>query len=141
MRKTMTASIALTCALAAGQVFAHHAPAALGTMHITQPVRAGDTVLQPGTYEVRDTGDHAKPLPGQSEDAQAVVEFLRDGMVVAREVAEVMPSAAVAVGTSGAASGGSATRARVERLKADPFLRVSMHRNGERYLIHLPFAR
>ena len=89
-----------------------------------------------GTYEIRLTGEHLKPLPGQSEDAGQVVEFVKDGMVVARDAAEVLPGAAKPVGTIG----GSAPRARVERLKGDEFLRISVNRDAERYLIHLPLA-
>ena len=98
---------------------------------------AGGQVIQPGMYEVRLTGEHVQPLPGQSEDAEQRVEFVSGGRVVARDVAEVMPGAATVVGTSG----GTATGARVERLKGDEFLRVSMNREGERYLIYLPLAK
>ena len=94
-------------------------------------------MLQPGTYEIRDTGEHATPLPGQSADAQAYVEFVANGKVVARDIAELMQGQPAPVGTSG----GSSTRLRVERLKGDEFVRVSTTRGGERYLIHLPVAR
>jgi hypothetical protein len=98
---------------------------------------AGGQVLQPGIYEVRLTGEHVQPLPGQSKDAEQQVEFVSGGRVIARDVAEVMAGAASVVGTSG----GTPTGARVERLKADDFLRVSMTREGERYLIYLPLAK
>jgi len=48
----------------------------------------------------------------------------------------VMPGPAGAAGTSGGAS----SQARVERLKADDFVRVSMNRDGERFLVFLPIA-
>jgi hypothetical protein len=124
---------ALACVLTAGSAFAHHAAATLGTVTITQPVMAGGRMLQPGTYELRDTGEHPAPLPGQSPDAQAYVEFMSNGAVAAREIAEVMPGARDTVGTSG----GAGARARVERLRGDEFLRVSVTHTGERYLIHL----
>ena len=38
--KTVTFSLALACALAASTAFAHHPPASLGTVRITQPVQA-----------------------------------------------------------------------------------------------------
>jgi hypothetical protein len=136
MTRMITAAFALV-ALSAASVQAHHAAAMLGTVRITQPVKAGGTVLQPGTYEIRDTGEHAKPLPGQSEEAQAYVEFVANGMVVARDIAELMQGEAAPVGTSG----GVSTRLRVERLRGDEFVRVSTSRGGERYLIHLPVAR
>jgi hypothetical protein len=97
---------------------------------------AGGKTLQPGTYEIRDTGQHGTPLPGQSADAQAVIEFVAEGAVVATDIAEVMPGVPGAVGTSGAAT----TRLRLERLRGDEFMRVSAYRGGERYLIHLPIA-
>ena len=140
MKRMITAGLALAVMLAAGPVLAHHAPSSLGTVRITQPVKAGGTMLQPGTYEIRDTGEHAKPLPGQSAEAQTHVEFVANGMVVARDLAEVTATEAVPVGTSGATSGG-ATRSRFEMLKGGDFARVSMSRGGERYLIHLPVAK
>src|SRR5688572_10065295 len=134
MTKT-TLGVALVCMLAAGQSFAHHGPAALGTVRITQPVLAGGTTLQPGTYEIRDTGKHGTPLPGQSEEAQAEIEFVANGMVVARDLAEVMPGRAVPVGTSG-----SSSHLVVQMLKGGDFMRISKDQGSERYLIHLRVA-
>jgi hypothetical protein len=132
----ITAGVALAVMLVAGPVLAHHAPSSLGTVRITQPVKAGGTMLQPGTYEIRDTGEHVTPLPGQSGDAQTHVEFVANGMVVARDIAELMPVADAPVGTSG---GGA--RGRFDMLKGGDFARVSMSHGGERYLIHLPVAK
>ena len=81
---------------------------------------AGGTTLQPGTYEIRLTGEHLTPLPGQSEDAEHVVEFVEDGMVVARDVAEVTAGRRQ---RRSAPAEERAPRARVERLKGDEFLR------------------
>jgi hypothetical protein len=131
----ITAALALV-ALIAVPIQAHHSASSLGTVRITQSVMAGGTMLQPGTYEVRLTGEHVTPLPGQSEDALQRIEFIANGKVAARDAAEVMPAEAVAVGTSG----GSTTRGRFEMLKGNDFARVSMSRGGERFLIHLPVA-
>ena len=60
------------------------------------------------------------------------MEFVKDGMVVAHEIAEVLP-AAESVGTSGTAS-----RVRVERLKEGDFVRVSFVDGADRLLIYLP---
>jgi hypothetical protein len=136
MAKTLAIALALACMLAVTPAVAHHGPSVLGTMQIMQPLRAGGEILQPGTYEVRLTGEHVTPLPGQSENAEQVVEFVANGKVMARDVAEVREGEARPIGTSGNAS----TRARTERLKADPFVRVSMAREGNRYLIYLPLA-
>lgn len=119
----------------AASVQAHHEPSVLGRVTMTQPAMAGGTTLQPGTYEVRLTGEHLMPLPGQSENAAQVVEFAVGGRVVARDAAEVIESDARPVGTSGRAGG-----LRVERLRGDEFLRISTTRDGERYLIHLAAA-
>lgn len=134
MARAITA--ALGCLLAVAPALAHHGPSVLGTVRVTQAAVAGGQFLEPGTYEMRLTGEHVDPLPGQSADAEQVVEFVKDGRVVARDVAQVMPGPAGAVGTSGGAS----SQARVERLKADDFVRVSVNREGERFLVFLPIA-
>jgi len=128
--------IALTLAglLAATAAFAHHAPGSLGTVRIAEPLMAGDTMLQPGTYELRDTGEHLSPLPGQSPDAATWVEFVAGGKVIAREGAEMMEAPNQTVGTSGRAS---ASRPRIEHLKDNEFVRISTYRDGSRYLIYL----
>jgi hypothetical protein len=137
MTRMITVALALMVLLA-GSLQAHHAASVLGTARITQPVMAGETMLQPGTYEIRLTGEHMAPLPGQSEDAVQQIEFIANGTVAARYAAEVMTAGDVPVGTSGLSD--TPARARVEMLKGDDFLRVSMTRGGERYLIHLPVA-
>jgi hypothetical protein len=132
MTKTIVAFV-LAGVLAGGSAFAHHASASLGTVTISQPVMAGGTMLQPGTYELRDTGEHGKPMPGQSAEAQAWIEFLSNGTVVARDMAEVMTGTPEAVGTTGTAG-----RVRAQMLRGGDFMRLSVNRGGERYLIHLP---
>ena len=128
--------VALAVALLAGTAAAHHPPLSLGTVNIAQPVMVGGSVLQPGSYEIRDNGEHGTPLPGQSPDAQAQIEFVANGMVVARDLAEVIPATERPVGTSGAA----APRPLVQVLKGGEFMRVSVTHEGSRYLIHLPRA-
>jgi len=54
---------------AASATSAHHAAGSLGRVHIPEPVMVGGQLVQPGTYDLRLTGEHLKPLPGQSEDA------------------------------------------------------------------------
>jgi hypothetical protein len=133
--RALVFALALACAAVAA-VAAHHDAASLGTVTLSQPVKAGGVTLQPGTYEVRLTGEHMTPLPGQSEDAVQQIEFRQNGAVVARDAAEVMPAEGH-VGTSGR----SATRLRVQRLKGDEFVRISANRNGERVLVHLAVAK
>ena len=136
MNRMITAGVALAVMLVAGPVLAHHAASSLGTVRITQPVMAGGTTLQPGTYEIRLTGEHMKPLAGQSEDAVQQVEFIANGTVAAKYAAEVLTGDDVPVGTSG-----GTTRGRFDLLKGGDFARVSMSRGGEKFLIHLPVAK
>jgi hypothetical protein len=137
MRTSATIALTVAALMAGSSAFAHHAPASLGTVRIAQPVMAGGTMLQPGTYEIRDTGEHLSPQPGQSPDAMTWIEFVAHGKVMARDGAELTDASNQAVGTSGRTS----SRPRVERLKGDEFLRISTTTNGERYLIHLPLMR
>ena len=137
MTRMITACIAVVV-LGAAPALAHHAASSLGTVRITQPVMAGGKMLQPGTYEIRDTGEHTTPLPGQSADAQTYVEFVANGTVMARDIAELMPGLPAPVGTSGRTSGGPNARPRVELLKGGDYMRVSTSHGGERYLIYLP---
>ena len=140
MTRIITGAFAFV-ALLAVSVQAHHAPSTLGTVRITQAVTAGGTTLQPGTYELRLTGEHMTPLPGQSAEAVQQVEFIANGTVAAKYAAEVMTAGDVPVGTSGVTSGATTTRARFDMLKGGDFARVSVSRGGEKYLIHLPVAK
>jgi len=135
----MTKTIVLTflAVFAAATAFAHHAPGSLGTVRIAEPVMAGGMPLQPGVYEIRDTGEHPDVLPGQSPDSRTKIEFVAGGKVVASDGAELMDASTTVAGTSG----GSASRPRVEHLKGDEFLRISTTRDGERYLIYLPLMQ
>jgi hypothetical protein len=127
--------IALTSLMAASSAFAHHdGKGPVGSVRIPQPVVAGGTLLEPGVYEIRDTGEHVVPMPGQSPDAEAYIEFVRDGTVVAREVAELTSQEGRPIGTSVTAP----PAIRFEVLKGGDFARVSFTRGGERYLIYLP---
>jgi hypothetical protein len=133
MLKTVDLALALAL-VAAVPALAHHPPSSLGFVQITHAVQAGGTTLQPGTYEIRLTGEHVKPMPGQSEDAEQRIEIIANGQVVARDAATVVPvSETAVVGTSGAATFG-----RVQMLKGGEFLRVSFNRGSERFLVHLP---
>ena len=80
---------------------------------------------------MRLTGEHVDPLPGQSVDAEQVVEFVANGTRGGQRCRRDYAGPTRAVGTSGGAS----SQARVERLKADDFVRVSMNREGERFLV------
>ncbi|MBI3049372.1 MAG: hypothetical protein HYY76_13790 [Acidobacteria bacterium] len=137
MRNATIVGLALACVLGAGAAWAHHDASVLGTARLTQPVLVGGKLVQPGTYEIRLTGEHLKPLPGQSEDAGQEFELIAGGQVVASDFAEVVSAAAAPVGASGRAT----ARARVELLRGGEFLRIAITRQGELDLIHLPVAK
>lgn len=133
MTQTRVLAFALGCVMTVAPALAHHGPSSLGTVRFNQPVQVGGVTLQPGTYEVRLTGEHVAPLPGQSDEGEQRVEFVSSGQVVAKEVATVIPvSTAAVVGTSGSPSVG-----RVQMLKGNEFMRVSFNKGNERFLIHL----
>jgi hypothetical protein len=106
----------------------------LGSVRIDASVLADGKPLAPGTYELRLTGEHPDPLPGQSADAQRYVEIVKDGQVVAREIAEVFRADERPVGTSGTAA------IKAQMLKGGEYLRLSTSHAGARYLVHLPVA-
>ena len=108
----------------------------LGTITIAQPVLAGGNPLPPATYELRLSPEPVAPRPGQSPDAQRRVDFVMNGMVVAREIAEVLHDDDIEPGRARVTRPG----VRVELLKGGEFVRVSVRRGSERYLLHLPAA-
>ena len=143
----MIRRVLLSCLVAgsfgAGNAWAHHTVAGrvhpvMTTVQITQPVLAGGQPLAPGTYELIVTDESPAIEAGRSNETQRWVEFVRDRMVVARELAEVFPHPETPVGTSGAPG---ASRAIVQKLKADDFVRVSVNAPNARYLVYLPLSQ
>jgi hypothetical protein len=67
------------------------------------------------------------------------MEFLADGKVIAREIAEVLRDDDLPA--EGASSQRARSGTRVEMLKGGEFLRISIKREKERYLIYLPVMR
>jgi hypothetical protein len=133
--------VLLGCAVAAllsGSVWAHHTTPGRThpTVTIPQGVMADGKPLPAGKYELWITDQRPDVGTGVPSDAQRIVEFAQNGMVVAREVAEVFPyGTRETVGTSGSAG---APRVRVEKLREGDFVRVSINESDGRYLIHLP---
>jgi hypothetical protein len=137
-----TLSLAFTLSVATLTGQSPQTPAAdvdlLTTVRITGAVIAGGTPLSPGTYAVRLTERRPTPVAGQSRDAQRWVEFVADGKVVAREIAEVLQDddrPAVGASSQLVRSG-----TRVELLRGGEFLRISVKRDRARYLIYVPVA-
>ena len=128
---TLVAALGLPLA-----VSAQTAGTSLGSVTIGRKVMADGQPLAAGTYQLRLTGEQAKPGAGQSPDAERYVEFVRGGKVVAREVATAVSNADAKEVMKGPrpAAGGS----RVELLKGNDYLRVWINRGGMNYIIHLP---
>ena len=107
----------------------------LTTVRIGTAVTAGGTSLPVGAYEIRLTGERPAPLAGQPQNSQEWVEFVADGKVVAREAAEILYDDDLEAAGEGSQRVKSGTR--VEMLKDGEFLRISVKRERERYLIYL----
>ena len=132
----------LVCALSTGSLIAKSGAdsktdaSILATVRITAPVTASGTSLSAGTYQLRLTGERPVPPIGQPLNAQEWVEFVRDGKVVAREAAEILYDDDLP--TEGASSQKARPGTRVEMLKGGEFLRISVKREHDLYLIYLP---
>ena len=105
------------------------------TVRITTAVLAGGTSLPAGTYELRLTGQSPVPV-GEGRRVREWVEFIANGKVVAREVAEILYDDSLP--SVGASSQKVPSGTRVEMLKDGEFLRISVKRESVRYLIYLP---
>ena len=138
----MRLALLIACALTAGSLHAQsNRPASadasvLTTVRITTPVKAGGTPLPAGMYELRLTGEHPAPAANEQRHDQEWVEFISNGKVVGRELAEIqydddLPAV-------GASSERARSGTRVEMLKDGEFLRISVKRDDNRYLIYLP---
>jgi hypothetical protein len=137
MRKhILTATLTAALAISALPTFAQTANTSLGSVTLTRGVMADGKPLAAGTYQVRLTGENAKPAVGQSPDGETYVEFVRGGQVVAKEVATRISSAdiaSIAKGRKPITNG-----VRVETLKGNDYVRVWIARQGTHYLINLP---
>jgi hypothetical protein len=111
-------------------------PNVLATVRIPAAVMVNGTPLPAGTYVIRLTQERPTPPAGQSPDAQRWVEFAADGKVVAREIAEVLRDDDLP--QVGASARPAVSGTRVDMLKGGEFLRISVKRDRERYLVYLP---
>ncbi len=108
----------------------------LGTIDLPRGVKADAQALGAGRYTVRLTGESLDPALGQTPDREQWVEFVRDGRVVGRAVASVVP--ADQIREVGKAAPPSPSRPRVELLRGNEYVRVWINKDGTNYLIHLP---
>jgi hypothetical protein len=137
MRKhILTGALIAALATAAVPAFAQTANTSLGSVTLNRKVMADGKPLAAGTYQIRLTGENAKPAVGQSPDGETYVEFVKGGQVVAKEVATKITGAditAIAKGRKPLTNG-----VRVETLKGNDYVRVWIARQGTHYLINLP---
>jgi hypothetical protein len=137
----VTIAVAMTLGVSAGAALLSAAALdidVLATVHITKAVIAGGTPLPPGKYEIRLGVGGPAPLAGQSPTGQRWIEFVDGELIAAREVAEVLrDDDQTPIGDS-ARPVREGTR--IEMLKGGEFLRISVKRGSERFLIHLPVA-
>jgi hypothetical protein len=128
----------LTVAASRPQASAPAESALLATVTIPIPVIASGVPLPKGTYQVRFAADEQAGGIAAAGAAQRRVEFAVKGSVVARDIAEVIrDDDAPGIGAS---SQPAAQGVRVDLLKGGEFLRISVKRDGVRYLIHLSVA-
>lgn len=109
----------------------------LGSVRLTRAVSADGKPLAAGTYQVRLTGQEAKPdAVGASENIERWVEFVQQGTVKGREVVSIVPQAEVktVVKDTPPPAGGS----KVQMLRGNEYLRVWINKAGNHYLIHMP---
>jgi len=132
------ALVGALCAVNATAQTRASAAANLGTVHLTKKVLADGKPLAPGTYEVRLTSDSPKPAVGESPDAEKYVEFVRNGKVVGRELAVVVPSSEVGKIAKGPRPKGNGSR--VDTLKGGDYVRVWIAKGGNNYIINMPPA-
>jgi hypothetical protein len=127
----------LVAAVAATQADAHHTTA--GTSHTMTTVRipgglmAQGKPLPAGTYELIVTDEHPAVEAGTPSENQRWIEFVQNGKIVARDIAEMFLAAERPVGTSRS----NGVRAVVQTLRGGEFVRVAINAGGARYLIHL----
>jgi hypothetical protein len=137
MGSTLSAVVALTLTMASPSTSQQSTDAnVLATVRIPTAVMVNGTPLPAGTYVIRRTQERPTAPAGQSSDAQRWVEFVADGKVVAREIAEVLRDDDLP--QVGASSRPVVSGTRVDMLKGGEFLRISVKRDRERYLVYLP---
>jgi hypothetical protein len=107
----------------------------LGSVRLTQTVKANGQDLPAGTYTLRLTSDAVAPVVGQSPDAAQWVEFVQGGQVKGKELATKVAAAEVKQIAKMAPPAAGASK--VQMLKGADYVRVWLNRAGTHYLVHL----
>ena len=112
---------------------------ALGSVRLPRAVTADGKPLPAGTYQVRLTGEPARPeAVGATEALQRWVEFLQKGQVRGREVVSIVPQAEIKMVVKDAPP--AANQSKVQVLRGNEYLRVWINRGGNHYLMHFPIT-
>jgi hypothetical protein len=156
MQSVLVAALAVVLAGPGGELLAQHrapnqqpptaeAPSvpagelALGTVRLPRAVTADGKPLPAGTYEVRLTGDPARPdAVGATEQLQRWVQFVQKGQVRGREVVNIVPQGEIKMVVKDAPP--AANQSKVQVLRGNEYLRVWINRGGHHYLMHFPIG-
>jgi hypothetical protein len=114
---------------------AQNAGTSLGSVTLSQAVKANGQDLAAGTYTLRASSDTVAPVVGQAPDSAQWVEFVRGGKVVGRELATKVSAADVKEIAKMAPPAAGA--AKVQTLKGADYVRIWVNRAGTHYLLHL----
>jgi hypothetical protein len=110
---------------------------ALGAVRIPRGVTADGKPLPAGTYQVKVTGQEARPeAVGTTEPLERWAEFSQRGAVKGREVVTIVPESEIKLVVKDAPPRAGA--AKVQTLRGNDYLRVWVNKGGNHYLIHLP---
>src|SRR5687768_13781497 len=128
--KPMIRHLLFSCvmvAVGASGAAAHHTTPGkahrMAKVRIAEPVLADGKPLAAGTYEVIVTDERPPVAEGATpSENQRWVEFVQNGQVVARDIAEVFAADERPVGTSGSSS----PSAVVQRLRDNDFVRIAV---------------
>jgi hypothetical protein len=124
----------LSGGIASGQASA----SALGSVHLTYAVIADGKPLAAGLYLIRLTDGEPKPAVGKPPNAGRWIEFVKDGRVAAREVANVVSVKDTETITMRPPA--LANQSRVDVLQDGNHVRISINRGGIKYIINMPPA-
>ena len=109
----------------------------LGSVRLPRAVTADGKPLPAGSYQVRLTGQEAKPeAVGTTEALARWAEFVQGGTVKGREVVNIVPQAEIKMVVKDAPPAPGSSKVQV--LRGNEYLRVWINNKGNHYLIHLP---
>jgi hypothetical protein len=128
----------LVAGLGGGIASGQTAASALGSVRLTHAAIASGKPLAAGVYQIRLTDDETKPTIGQSPKAERRIEFVKSGMVVAREVATVV--SAKDIDTIAKRTPPLVNQSRVGVLNDGNDIRIWINRGGTNYIINMPPA-